>query len=336
MAQIRAVTLKDLARRLGVDSSLVSRVLRNDPGVRVSAEKRQQIVALAAALDYRPNRMARALKSRTSHVLALIVPDVTNPFYAVLFRAVESAALARGYTVILCNTDEQTDRFHQLLDIFGDLNVDGWLVATSRKSDPYIERLRERGARFILVNRQSDHPDVPWVGPDDVATGKLAAHHLLALGHRRIAYVTADLQIKSMRLRYEGFRSAFAEFSSVFDERLLLECGRADAHQATTALLNVGADLRPTAFFVSNSFTLERVWAAIRDIGLRIPQDVSLAAYNPIPDASFSGILVPVEEIGRWGTQRLIEQIGGTFSTPASQFLPVSFVDLGTTAPPPR
>lgn len=103
----KSVTLKDLGRQLGVDSSLVSRALRNDPGVRISAAKRTQIVALAETLGYRPNHVARSLRSRASRVLALVVPDVTNPFYSVLFRAVEIAALAKGYTIILCNTDER-------------------------------------------------------------------------------------------------------------------------------------------------------------------------------------------------------------------------------------
>ncbi len=332
----KAVTLKDLGKQLGVDSSLVSRVLRNDPGVRVSREKRKQIVALAEALGYRPNHIARSLRSRASRVLALVVPDVTNPFYSVLFRAVEIAALAKGYTIILCNTDEQPARFDHLLDILGDRYVDGWLVATSRQSDSYIERLQQLSAHFILINRRSDFSDVAWIGPDDLASGGLAAHHLLELGHRRIAYVTADLGIKSMRLRFDGFRAAFADHASTFDERLLVQGGRTDARDITAALLKAKDHERPTAFFVSNSFALEGVWAATRDAGLRIPQDISLVAYNPMPDASFSGIRVPVEEIGRLGTERLIAMVNQSNTATSNEVLQVSFIDLGTTAPPPQ
>ena len=335
MPKIRAVTLKDLGRRLGVDSSLISRVLRDDPGVRVSMKKRKQIIELAATLDYRPNRTARSLKSRASRVLAFVVPDITNPFYAVLFRAVEATAIANGYTIILCNTDEQPERFDQLLDVLGDRYVDGWLVATAGRSEPYIGKLQQLGAHFLLINRRSNLPNIPWIGPDDFASGQLAARHLLGLGHRRIAYVSADLGIKAMRLRFEGFRAAFSEHSTTFDERLLLQCSRSEARKLTTALLGADVDRRPTALFVSNSFALEGVWAATRDAGLRIPQGISLVAYNPMPDASFSGISVPIEEIARLGTERLIAMIDQTSNNDVvDELLPVTFVDLGTTAPP--
>jgi LacI family transcriptional regulator len=298
-------------------------------------KKRKQIVDLAATLNYRPNRTARSLKSNASRVLALVVPDITNPFYAVLFRAVEATAMAKGYTIILCNTDEQPERFDHLLDVLGDRYVDGWLVATAGQSEPYIEKLRKLNAHFLLINRRSNTPNAPWIGPDDFASGQLAARHLLGLGHRRIAYVSADLSIKTMRLRFEGFRAAFSEHSVTFDERLLLQCSRSEARKMASELFNADVDRRPTALFVSNSFALEGVWAATRDAGLRIPQNISLVAYNPMPDASFSGISVPIEEIARRGTERLIAMVGqASNNVQVDDLLPVSFVDLGTTAPP--
>lgn len=332
----KPVTLTDLSSRLGVDKSLVSRVLRNDPGVRVSDRKRTEILDLAAALGYRPNRIAQSLRNRTSGVLALIVPDVTNPFYAILFRAVEEVALANGYIVLLCNAGEGSERFDQMLDVVGEGYFDGWLIASSRQSDSYIERLRRLGAHFVLINRRSDIPGIDWIGPDDRQSGELAARHLLELGHRRIGYVTADLGIKSMQLRLDGFRDALEQFSCPLDERLIVEAERTELRPLLAGMLAGTVCPRPTAVFVSNSFAVEPVWAAVRDAGLNIPRDISLVTYNAVSDAVFSGIAVPVAEIGRLGTEMLIGKLSekGTASVGENRLLRVAFVDRGTTAAP--
>lgn len=335
---MKPVTLKDLALRLGVDVSLVSRVLRSDPSARVSAATRKRILALASSSGYKPNRVARSLRTQQSTVIALVVPDITNPFYSTLFRAVESAALAEGYTVILCNIDEQSERFDRLLDVFGETYVDGWLIATSRDSDGYISALQQKGAELVLINRRSSFDHVDWIGPDDPAAGEMGARHLLELGHRRVVYVTADLAIKSMKTRLGGFSAVWPEFSTRFKKKWVLECDRSEVRHLASQLLSVPAAKRPTAFFVSNSVMLEGIWAAVRDAGLRIPQDVSLVTYNLTPDANFSGVVVPVAEIGRLGVARLIAKLKGPkgASEAARWTFPVSFIDHGTTAPPPQ
>jgi DNA-binding LacI/PurR family transcriptional regulator len=133
----RPATLKSLGQILGVSPSLISRVLRNDRNGRVSEAKRAEILAAARTSGYRPNHAGRALRNQKTKIIALAVPDVINPFYATLFGAVESAALARDYTVILCNTDESSERFTQLFEYIGNRHVDGWLIATATGQDPY-------------------------------------------------------------------------------------------------------------------------------------------------------------------------------------------------------
>jgi LacI family transcriptional regulator len=271
-------------------------------------------------------------------VIALVVPDITNPFYSALFRAVESAALAEGYTVILCNIDEQPQRFDHLLEVFGETYVDGWLIATARDSDRYISALQRQGAELVLINRRSSFDEVDWIGPDDFAAGEMAARHLLQLGHRRIAYVTDDLAIKSMRARLSGFSAVWPEFATRFNKKWVLECDRSDVRHLASLILSAPASKRPTAFFVSNSVMLEGLWAAVRDAGLRIPQEVSLVAYNLTSDANFSGVVVPVAEIGRLGVERLIAKLKNpkVASEITRWTLPVSFIDNGTTASSPR
>ena len=139
-----ALTLDKIAREVGVDVSLVSRVLNGDPSARISAEKRAKIVAIAAENNYSPNRMARSLRTRRTRILAMLNPDIINPFYAYLFRSVERTASAAGYDVILCNTDESSARFRHIVETLAEGHVDGLLIATAQETDPAIEWLRER------------------------------------------------------------------------------------------------------------------------------------------------------------------------------------------------
>ncbi len=127
---------------VGVHFSLVSRVLRSDPSARLSDEKRAEILAVAKELGYRPNRLARSLRARKSNILAMLVPDITNSFHAVMFRGVEAEAHAKGYNVILCDTDDDDDRFRSLVRLLSEGHVDGLLVASAKNDDTTIDWLK--------------------------------------------------------------------------------------------------------------------------------------------------------------------------------------------------
>ena len=165
-----------------VDVSLVSRVLRGDPKARISDEKREKILSIARSTNYRPNRMARSLRTRRMKILAMLTPDITNPFHSFLFRAVERTASAEGYDVILCNTDDSAARFKEgRHDPFG--RACRWASdRAAQHTDPTIDRLRKQGLPFVLINRRRDGNADPWIGPDDFRTGWLGGHHLAKLG----------------------------------------------------------------------------------------------------------------------------------------------------------
>ena len=203
-----SMTLESIARRVGVDVSLVSRVLRGDPQARISDEKRKKILSIARSTNYRPNRMARSLRTRRMNILAMLTPDITNPFHSFLFRAVERTASAQGYDVILCNTDDSAERFKDVVTTLSEGHVDGLLIATARHSDPTIDWLRKQGLPFVLINRRRDGNADPWIGPDDFRTGWLGGDHLARLGHRRIAFLMGSSKIGNMGLREAGYRAA--------------------------------------------------------------------------------------------------------------------------------
>src|SRR5437763_781805 len=199
-----AVTLKELAARLGVHPSTVSRVANGDPSLRVAAGTRDRIEALLRETAYRPNGIARSLKLRQTFVLGMIVPDVTNPFFAALYRGIEDVSLPRGYNVILCNTDDSPERERSQLQMLAERRVDGLILASARLRDPSIRRLRGQGVPHVLVNRFSE-PDDPFVGTDDEAGARLVTEHLIGCGHRRIGHVSGRKHASTAVLRRRGY-----------------------------------------------------------------------------------------------------------------------------------
>jgi DNA-binding LacI/PurR family transcriptional regulator len=325
------VTLKALAAEVGVSYALVSRVLRGDPSGRISDAKRKQVLDLARERGYRANHAARSLRIQRTGVLAMVVPDITNPFFAALFRAVETAALAHGHCVILCNADEDGPQVERLLEVLGGGLVDGWILALARES--WLTRLTAIDLPHVLLNRRNETGDRPWVGPADYQTGWLSGAHFAGLGHRRLAYLTADLRIGTMADRLAGFRAGIAESGAALDV-VSCEMKAATIRPLVEALLSRPAPLRPTGLFVSNRLFLDGTLAAVRSLGLRIPQEVSVMGYNPFDDTLCTGIVVPVAEMGRIGTEWLVHKLQGGDPGHLSVALPVRLADHGTTAPP--
>ena len=334
-----AVTLGTLARQLGVDPSLVSRVLSGDPKARVSEAKRAQIVALAAASGYRPNRMARSLRTRRTRILAMLTPDITNPFHSLLFRGVEAAARTAGYSVILCNTDDLAERFAQVVEVLAEGHVDGLLIATARSVDPAIEALQASSLPYVLLNRRRDAGADAWIGPDDMKSGWLGVSHLARLGHRRIAVAVGDLSVGNMASRLAGYRAAMREFGLPVDETLVHSGSneRADGRAWMQQVLAMPARQRPTAVLAMQTLVSEGVMAAIYTGGLQVPRNISVVGYSGTLTPEITSICVPVDDIGRLATEYLIERLDhpeAAQEPPLRQTLPVLLVEAGSTAKP--
>jgi LacI family transcriptional regulator len=333
-----AVTLAAIAKEVGVHVSLVSRVLRNDASAKLSAEKRAQILAVAKATGYRPNRLGRSLRTGHTSIIGMLTPDITNPFHAFLFQGVEAAAAAAGYSTILCNTDNSPERVKEMVSILSEGHVDGILVATAKADDDSVDWLAKAAVPFVLVNRRRDKADDPWIGPDDFQTGWLGASHLLALGHRRIAFLLLDLDLGNNRLRLAGIRAALDEFDCDLDQCWIKTdlTDRSGGKQYMRELLALPPDRRPTAVFAPQTGLADAVGHAIYEEGLRIPADISMIGYTATDDPDFTSIKVPLAEIGRQATEHLIKLLGADkeMAHLPDRPLPVTLVDRGSTAPP--
>ncbi|HYM50490.1 MAG TPA: LacI family DNA-binding transcriptional regulator [Candidatus Limnocylindrales bacterium] len=310
------VTLKELAERAQVHPSTVSRVANNDPGLRVSPATRARIEALLRETEYRPNGVARGLKMRQSFVLAVVIPDVTNPFFAALFRGIEDGAAPRGYNVLLCNTDGSPERQRSHLQSLHARRVDGIILASTYLKDPSVRWLRRERLPYALVNRYSDEAEDPFVGSDDLLGGRLATEHLLSLGHRRIAHLCGQAAVSTGVLRRRGYLAAMAAAGIDADPRLIVESGFTEEGgiRATERLL--AQPEPPSAIFAVTDMTAVGACTTIRRWGLRIPEDVAIVGYNDIPLSSrllpgLTTVRVPIHEVGTVAATLLIEQIEG-------------------------
>jgi len=334
-----AVTLTAIAQQVGVHVSLVSRVLRNDPSAKLSPAKREQILAVAKAAGYRPNRLGRSLRTGRTSVLGMLTPDITNSFHSLLFRGVERAATEAGYDTILCNTDENPERFKEVVSVLSEGHVDGLLVASAKENDQSISWLFDNGLPFIVVNRRSEKARVPWIGPDDFQTGWLGTEHLLSLGHRRIAFVLMDTEIINTKLRVDGVKAALATFGCA-PESCWIKTDlqtRAEGKRYMLSLFRLPPEKRPTAIFAPHTVMTEAMMYAAWEAGLRVPEDLSVIGYSGFEDHDITTVHVPILEIGRLAAEHLIDHLGSRTSEPLvyDRTLPVSFVDRGSTASPP-
>jgi LacI family transcriptional regulator len=338
------VTLRELAQRVGVNISTVSRVLNRDPGVRISTATRARILDVAAATGYRPNRLARSLKLQRTHIVGMLIPDVTNPVFSALFRAVDDAASAAGYHVILCNTDDTVRRLEQHLDTLSEGHVDGLLVATARRDDPVLDTLRARRLPYVLVHRRRENPGDCWVVPDDRQAAHLVVEHLRRLGHRRIAHIAGSAAVSRSVERRAGFQEALTA-AGLGEAVWVAAAGDVDetaGELGLTQLMTVPSERRPTAVFAANDLAALGVLSAAQRIGLRLPADLSVVGSDDIPAGWYAGpglttIRLPVQEMGRLATELLIRRIRGEVppdAPPTQTTLPVELVVRGSTAAP--
>ena len=308
------VTLKELGARAHVHPSTVSRVANNDPSLRIAPPTRQRIEALLRETEYQPNGVARGLKLRQTLVLAVVIPDITNPFFAALFRGVEDAASPRGYNVLLCNTDGSPARQRSHLQSLHARRVDGVIMASSFLKDPTVRWLRHQGVPYVLVNRFSDESHDAFVGSDDLVGGRLATEHLVELGHRRIGHLAGKLTVSTGVMRRRGYLVALADRGIAADPRLVVESGYTEEGGARAAERLLALPDRPTGIFAVTDMTAVGAFGVARRMGLRIPEDVAIVGYNDIPLATrivpaLTTVHVPIHDFGAVAARLLLEQI---------------------------
>jgi LacI family transcriptional regulator len=335
-----ALTLKELGRLAGVHPSTVARVLNDDPRQRVSDEVRQRILALAHDYGYQPNHVARSLRTKRSYVVGTIIPDIANPFFAMIFRGIEDALAERDYSVILANTDDAATREAYSIAMLRGRQVDGLILATARRTDTAIQALASAGFPFVLVNRHTEPISPNAVVPDDRAGACAAVEHLIALGHRRIAHIAGADAISTGHWRRRGYRDALQRHGLPFDASLLVqgsyrEAGGYDAIRQLLALPEP-----PTAVFAVNDLAARGAIRAAREAGLRVPDDLSVVGFNDLPTSvriapRLTTIHLPLYTMGVAAAQRLLVQMLDQERPASPVTIPVTLIPRQSSGPAP-
>lgn len=309
----KKVSIKDVANLAGVSVSTVSRVLNN--GSYVSQEKRKSIMDAVEQLGFRPNYFAKSLKAGVSKIIALVVPNLNNPVYALISQGVESEARDRGYNVILCNTDENTEIELKYIELLKDRNVDGFVFATDRDDAHHIADLIKTNTSVVDVMRYS--MGVNAVTVDNYRIGYEAAMYLINRGHKKIFMFTGDSNIVSFRLRAEGYIKALADNGIPYDEKWRFASSTESEDAETLSQTVVDAIERngvPDAIFCVNWLRALGVYSAAKRLKLRIPEDISVMGVDDLEFIQFlnpplTTVSQPFYEMGKKAADTLISEI---------------------------
>jgi LacI family transcriptional regulator len=310
------VTLRDVAERAGVSPMTVSRVINNSP--RVQADTRRRVQAAIAELHYVPNRLARGLIRRKTGTLALLVPDLANPFFTLIVQAAEDVAWRAGYHVILCDTRAELEREREYVEDMVEFQVEGLLVApVSDRSRAHLRVLARNNIPYVLIDRSIERFEADLVQGDSVAGARRLVDHLIALGHRRIAMISEALDVSTSRERLHGYREALEAAGIEQRAEYLVQASAVDARSGRDAALRL-VDLPepPTAIFAVNNIVAVGVVEAARERGMEIPGDLALVCFDDIEHVSrlypFLTVMAqPAETFGTLATQLLLDRIAG-------------------------
>lgn len=318
---IRVATIVDVAAEAGVSVSTVSRHLR---GERVRAA--ESIDRSMSDLGFRPSPAAQALKSGRTGAIALVVPDVANPFFAAVVRGAESVAVHDGYTVFLANTDESEERETKVVNsLIG--RVDGMLLTPASESDPNPQRLADRGVPLVLIDRESAPPGTfDTVLVDNGGGARIAVEHLISHGHERIATIAGPVTSTPGRLRFDGYREAL-ESHGIELRAELCQLGDFKRHGGYQAMMRIlGLADPPTAVFVANNLMTIGALYALRDLGVRVPADISIIGFDDhvlaeIISPPLTVIDRPMEEQGVLAMRLLTSRLRGANTGPARRVM---------------
>lgn len=337
-------TIADVAREAGVSTATVSRVLAGLGGARPDTQRR--VLEAARALDYRPSEIARAFKRRSTQTLGLIVTDIENPYFPQLVRSVEDAARAEGYAVLLCNAADDAERESFYLDLLIDRRVDGLIIAASSLGVRHHEWLAGVRLPVVLVNTVADGVDLPSITSDNHAGGRLAAEHLLDLGHRRFGHLMAPPRNVDGPDRLAGARQALAGAGLEAAQPVVAVgdplVGGGEA--AMLALLDRAPDV--SAVLAYNDLMAIGALRALGRRGYHVPRDVSVVGFDDVAFAAYvdpplTTIAQGTIEMGGWAVDQMTRRLRSEVTEhPApSVRLPVHLVVRGSTGrvpPEPR
>ncbi len=309
---VKAITIIDVARECGVSYSTVSRVLNGYEFVKESTRKR--VMDAANKLGYVANLQARSLAGGRSQIIGLLVPGLDNGYIGEIVRGVDEELKRANYDLMLYTTHRHRGKESVYVNQIANGLTDGLLLIVPLVASAYLDALRQRNFPYVLIDQwdAADKSSVVdatnWQGAYD------ATRYLLESGHRRIAFVTGLMELSSAVDRLEGYKAALADHDVPYLDELVIEGDFWQSTAITAAKHLLSLSQRPTAIFAANDLSAYGVMEAIRDAGLRIPDDISVIGFDDIPQSSIvypklTTMHQPLAQMGRVAVKMLLEQI---------------------------
>lgn len=340
MSRVPTSTLRDVAEAAGVHPATASRALNPATRGLVNAETARRVIKVAESLGYRPNPIARGLKTSKSSTIGLVIPDLTNPLFPPIVRGIEEVLDGAGYSGLLVNTDNDPDRERTQVESLRSRQVEGLIIATAHLQHPLLEQLQREGVPMVMVNRRPANVDVSSVTADDAAGVELAVDHLALLGHRRIAHLAGPETTSTGVNRARAYRGAIRDLGLDDDPALIRTCSYWSEDAGATALRQLyddGVDF--TAIVAGNDLIALGCYDVFAERGLSCPDDISVIGFNDMPFLDklrppLTTIAIPHHQLGTEAARLLLDTVAEPGRAARSVLLPPSLVVRGSTAPP--
>jgi LacI family transcriptional regulator len=312
-------TQADVARLAGVSVATVSYVINNQSGgkVQVGEETRRRVLEAVQQLGYQPNAAARTLRTRRTQLLAVMVPDLTNPFYPLLIRGAQGAAEREDYQILVCDTNDTAAREYAFMDAMLRRHVDGVVLVAFHLETRDVERLLHAGTHVAAIGGRPRPAGVDIVAPRERLAVREVMRHLISRGHRRIAHLAGPPETPPGRVRLQGYREALAEAGIPHDEsQVLYGTFRRNgvAELVSSLFARPGRGNHPTALFAANDVMAIEAMCVLARLGWRIPQDVAVCGFDNIPEAeyvvpSLTTVDQDAESLGKRAVELLLERL---------------------------
>jgi LacI family transcriptional regulator len=333
-------TLRDVARLADVHPGTASRALNEQTRSLVNEETARRVLEAAERLGYRPNPIARGLKTNRSYTIGVLIPDLTNPLFPPILRGIEDRLEEDGYTPLMANTDNDPERERIDWQTMRARQVDGIVAATARRDHRLLDEMAGSEVPLVLVNRRSEDERVPAATADDRKGIHLAVEHLVALGHDRIAHVAGPLELSTGRDRHDGFHEAMRAAGLEPDPALVVVSRaftEAEGAEACRELL--GREDHPTAIVAGNDLIALGCYDVFAERGIDCPGQISVTGFNDMPFADrfnppLTTIRIPHYEIGAAAAELMLGLLQGREAGDRQVRLPPELVPRASTAPP--
>lgn len=303
-------TIYDVAKAAGVSIATVSKVI-NRTG-RISEKTRLKVTQVMEELRYQPSMVASALTGKRMNTIGLLIKDLANPFFAEVARAVEDRGQELGFSVVMCSTDNDSDKEAGYIALLKQKKVDGIIVAAGFRNDDALKDLIRDHVPVALISQEIPELAIDSVSVDDFLGGYLVTSHLLSLGHRHIAMIAEDGRSSNGRIR--GYRRALQEAGIAFDVDMLVTCDASVEEGFRHGGRFMDAEHPPTAIFASNDMLAIGVMKAARERNVKIPDDLSVAGFDNTILAAFvdpplTSVAQPIQEMGRRVVDLLVQSM---------------------------